>query len=296
MNSQQSIRYPATWEANLLAGSVLIVLIVGAGVLTLFLDLSIVLVVGQLIVIVPVLLWIAVRRLPLQTTLRLHPISLRTALWSVLIGLACWPIVAGISTLLDQLLSRIGPYPTTPLPQNLTESALYALTFVVLAPLTEEPIYRGFILQAWLRRGKWVGIVVSGILFGLLHSQIAPLLPLTFFGIVLGILAYRGGSVLSSILAHASYNAAATLFVVLPSLQETQAEFFIIAGVVALPIAALLLWLFIRKNPLSSSDVPPRETSSWLWPIISLLVVFGLFGLMAILEVIMRLYPNLKSM
>ena len=296
MNSQQSIRYPATWEANLLAGSVLIVQIGGAGILSLFLDLSIVLIVGQIIVIVPVLLWIAIRRLSLQTTLRLHPISLRTALWSVLIGLACWPVVAGMATLLDQLLSRIGPYPATPLPQNLTESAMYALTFIVLAPLTEEPIYRGFILQAWLRRGKWVGIVVSGILFGLLHSQIAPLLPLTFFGIVLGILAYRGGSVLSSILAHASYNAAATLFVVLPSLQETQAEFFIIAGVVALPIAALLLWLFIRKNPLSSSDVPPRETSSWLWPIISLLVVFGLFGLMAILEVIMRLYPNLKSM
>jgi membrane protease YdiL (CAAX protease family) len=296
MNSQQSIRCPATWEANLLAGSVLIVLFVGAGILTLFLNLSIVLIVGQIIVIVPVLLWIAVRRLPLQTTLRLHPISLRTALWSVLIGVACWPIVAGISTLLDQLLSRIGPYPATPLPQNLTESAMYALTFIVLAPLTEEPIYRGFILQAWLRRGKWVSLVVSGILFGFLHSQIAPLLPLTLFGIVLGILAYRGGSVLSSILAHASYNAVATLFVVLPALQKTRAEFFIIAGIVALPIAALLLWLMVRKNPLSSSDMPPRETLSWLWPIVSFLVVFGLFGLMAILEVIMRLHPNLKSM
>lgn len=85
MNQQLAVRLPATWEANLLAGSLLIVMIVGAGMPSLFLDLSIVLIVGQLLVVVPALLWIAARRLLLRTTLRLHPIPLRTALWSVII-------------------------------------------------------------------------------------------------------------------------------------------------------------------------------------------------------------------
>jgi len=115
-------------------------------------------------------------------------------------------------------------------------------------------------------------------------------------GISLGILAYRSGSVLSSIIAHASYNAAAALFVVLPSLQKTPEEFYIMAGVVALPIAALLLWLFIRKNPLSAGEMPPRETTSWLWPIVTFLVVLGLFALMAVLEVTIRLNPGLAGM
>jgi membrane protease YdiL (CAAX protease family) len=295
MNLQPSIRYPAIWEANLLAGSTLVMLIVSAGILSVFFKLSAVLIVGQLLVIVPALLWIAIRRLPLQATFRLYPIPARTALWSILIGFACWPVVAGMSTLLEKPLLLIGPYPAPPLPGHWVESAAYALTYIVIAPLTEEPIYRGFILQAWLRRGMWVGIVLSGFLFGLLHSQIAPLLPLTLLGMVLGLLAHRSQSVLSSIFAHASYNTAATLFVIVPSLQGTQEVVFIVAGIIALPIAALLVWFFLRRTPVSSTAIPPQESTSWWRPIVSLLVVLGLFGLMALLEIAMRLDPNLGN-
>jgi membrane protease YdiL (CAAX protease family) len=292
MNLQPSIRYPATWEANLLAGSTLVMLIVSSGILSVFFTLSAVLMVGQLLVIVPALLWIAIRRLPLQATFRLYPIPARTVLWSILIGFACWPVVAGMATLLEKPLLLFGPYPAPPLPSHWVESVAYAITFIVLAPLTEEPIYRGFILQAWLRRGMWVGIVLSGFLFGLLHSQIAPLLPLTLWGIVLGLLAYRSGSVLSSIIAHASYNTVATLFVIAPSLQGTQEVVFIVAGIIALPIAALLVWLFLRRTPVSSTAIPPQESTSWWRPIVSLLAVLGLYGLMAASEIAMRLSPN----
>lgn len=295
MNVQPSIRYPATWEANLLAGITMVMLIVSAGILSIFFKLSVVLIMGQLLVIVPTLLWITIRRIPLQATFRFYPIPARTALWSILIGFACWPVVAGMSILLEKPLLLIGPYPALPLPSNWVESAAYAITFIVLAPLTEEPIYRGFILQAWLRRGMWVGIVLSGFLFSLLHSQIAPLLPLTLLGLVLGLLAYRSQSVLSSILAHASYNTVATLFVIVPSLQGTQEVVFIVAGIIALPIAALLVWFFLRRTSVSSTALPPQESTSWWGPIISLLVVLGLYGLMALLEITMRLSPNLEN-
>lgn len=295
MNVQPSIRYPATWEANLLAGITMVMMIVSAGILSIFFKLSAVLIVGQLLVIVPTLLWIAIRRLPLQATFRLYPIPARTALWSILIGCACWPVVAGMSTLLEKPLLLIGPYPALSLPSNWVESAAYAITFIFLAPLTEEPIYRGFILQAWLRRGMWMGIVLSGFLFGLFHSQIAPLLPLTLLGMVLGLLAHRSQSVLSSIIAHVSYNTIATLFVIVPSLQAIQEVIFIVAGFIALPIAALLVWLFLRQTPDSSTAIPPQERTSWRGPIISLLVVLGLFGLMALLEIVTRLAPNLGN-
>lgn len=295
MNVQPSIRYPATWEANILAGSTMVMMIVSAGILSIFFKLSSVLMVGQLLIIVPTLLWIAIRRLPLQATFRLYPIPARTVLWSILIGFACWPVVAGMSTLFEKPLSLIGPYPTLPLPSNWVESAAYAITFIVLAPLTEEPIYRGFILQAWLRRGMWVGIVLSGFLFGLVHSQIAPLLPLTLLGIVFGLLAYRSQSVLSSIIAHASYNAIATLFVIVPSLQATQEIVFIVTGIIALPIAVFVVWLFLRQTSVSTIAIPPQESTSWRGPIISLLVVLGLFGLMALFEIITRLSPILGA-
>jgi membrane protease YdiL (CAAX protease family) len=295
MNVQPSIRYPATWEANLLAGITLVMVIISASILSIFFKLSAVLVVGQLLIIVPTLLWIAIRRLPLQATFRLYPIPARTALWSILIGFACWPVVAGMSALLEKPLLLIGPYPALSLPGNWVESAAYAITLIVLAPLTEEPIFRGFILQAWLRRGMWAGIVLSGFLFGLFHMQIAPLLPLTLLGMVLGLLAYRSQSVLSSIIAHASYNAIATLFVIVPSLQATQEVIFIVAGIIAIPIAALLVWLFLQQTPVSSAAIPPQERTSWRGSIISLLAVLGLFGLMALLEILTRLSLNLGN-
>jgi membrane protease YdiL (CAAX protease family) len=293
---QSSIRYPAAWEANLLAASTLLMLILSTGLLTVFFPLPVVLIVGQLLVITPALLWVMLRHFPLRVTFNLTPVSARTILWSVLIGFACWPVVAGVSSLLEKPLALIGPYPPGPIPGNWIESIAFGLTYIVLAPLTEEPIYRGFILQAWLRKGKWAGILLSGILFGLLHSQIAPLLPLTFLGIVFGILAYRNQSMLSAIFAHASYNTAATLFVVIPALQSTPNDVFIIAGGIAFPITLFLIWLFLRRTPEPLTAPAPQERISKWKTIITFLIVVGLYGIMIALELVMRLYPNLKDL
>jgi membrane protease YdiL (CAAX protease family) len=295
MDLQHSNRHPATWEANLLAGVTLVIMIVSAGILSVFFRLPVVLIVGQLLVIVPALIWIAIRRFPLQATFRLYPIPVRTTLWCMFIGFACWPVVAGMSALLEKPLLLIGPYPALSLPGNWVESAAYAITLIVLAPLTEEPIFRGFILQAWLRRGMWAGIILSGFLFGLFHAQIAPLLPLTLLGMVLALLAHRSQSVLGSIIAHASYNTIAALFVIVPTLQATQEVFFFAAGIIALPIAALLVWLFLRQTPVSSTSIPPQERTSWRGLILSLLVVLGLFSLLALLEIVTRLASNLGN-
>jgi len=293
---QADSRQPATWEANLLAGGQLVVLLVLSAILTLLLPLPAVIVTTQILFIVPALIWSAARRFPLRVIFRLQPISMSTAAWSLLIGVICWPVAAGLSTLLDRLLSRIGPYPGIPLPENWVEVAAYALTFMVIAPLTEEPVYRGFILQAWLRRGALTGVLVSGILFGLVHSQIAPFLPISVLGVVLGLLAYRSGSVLASILAHASYNAVATLFVVLPALQRTPDGLIILAGGIALPLAVLAVWAFVRRGPQPTVPLPPAETSSGVWRWITLLGVLGLFGLMVMLEIFMRLNPLFAGM
>jgi membrane protease YdiL (CAAX protease family) len=295
-NSQDHVRNPSTWEATLLAAILLVTLIASAGILSAFSTLSVVLVVGQLLFIVPTILWSRLRRLPLRDTFQLNPIPWHATLWSAAIGLACWPIVAGTVALLERPLSRLGAYPASPLPGNLLESGAYVLALVVLAPLTEEPAYRGLMMRAWLRRGPRLGIVIPAMLFGLLHSQIAPLLPLTAFGVVLGILVSRTGSVLSSVVAHASYNTAAALFIVVPSLQSTDDAAFMLMGALALPVAVVLVWRFVAQNALPLTATPQPETTSPLWSILALLLALGLYVLMATLELAMRLYPELMNL
>lgn len=290
------INYPMTWEANLLVASLLVMILVlsiGAAVL----HLPVVLTLSfQIFVIVPGLLWIAIRRLPWRVTLGLYPIGWRAALWSALIGLVCWPVVAGMAVLVEWVLSLIGPGPEFPWPTGWLESAIYAAVFTVLAPITEEPIFRGFVLRAWLRRGTVPGLVLAGFLFALLHAQMTVVVPVTLLGIVLGLLAQRTGSTYSSMIAHASYNAIAAVFVVITPLREIPDWPFVVAGAVIIPLAVLLLWIFARRHPVSTEELPPREKFSWVWSAISLLPVLAVFGLVALGELVMRLSPDLAGM
>ncbi|MBN1439275.1 MAG: CPBP family intramembrane metalloprotease [Anaerolineales bacterium] len=73
------------------------------------------------------------------------------------------------------------------MPSDAWQPAAYAPACVIVAPLMEEPVCRGFILRAWMRRGVLAGVLLPGLPFGLVHSQIAGLLPPAFPGIVLGV-------------------------------------------------------------------------------------------------------------
>jgi membrane protease YdiL (CAAX protease family) len=291
--SQKTARLPFSWEANLAAAGLLLWVLGVSVALTFLLPLAVVLVVAQSLVIVPILGWVLLRGLPLRETFRLRPVGFRTVILSALIGMAGWPIISAAATLLDKPLNRIGPYPATPAPSGWVEAAAYAVTFLLIAPLTEEPIYRGFILRGWLRRGAWTGIVVSGFLFGLVHSQIAATVPIAALGIILAWMSYRSGSIWNTVVAHGFYNLAPTVFYVFPALQQNLSDLGIyIAAVIAIPLLGLLLWLYHRAHPRAPIEDPTPETGSELWPILTLIPAIGLFGFMALIELLLRAFPG----
>lgn len=89
---------------------------------------------------------------------------------------------------------------------------LFAVLGVLVAPLVEETIFRGFLYPIIARRvGITGGIIVTGILFGSLHAiqlwggwgQIALLM---LVGIVLTWVRARTGTVAASYLVHLGYN------------------------------------------------------------------------------------------
>lgn len=114
---------------------------------------------------------------------------------------------------------------TSPLPGILLPGQplwLGAVSALVLAPVSEELFFRGLALHAWLREyGRWVALIGSSALFGLVHYGLNPLegfaadlpwlaLP-TLSGVVLGVLALRTRSLIAPIAAHATMNAVALL-------------------------------------------------------------------------------------
>lgn len=96
--------------------------------------------------------------------------------------------------------------------QDRYTTVLFMLIAVLLAPLVEETIFRGYLYPVVARSfGKSWGIVATGTLFGLLHasqlwggwSQIGLLV---FVGIVLTFARAVSRTVLASFVIHTSYN------------------------------------------------------------------------------------------
>ena len=88
---------------------------------------------------------------------------------------------------------------------------------VIVAPLVEELFFRGVLLQALcfhLRRG-WPAIIISAILFGIIHEQPQDKLPLMTMGVLLGYLRLRCGTVWPCVLMHALFNARTMIYAIL---------------------------------------------------------------------------------
>jgi membrane protease YdiL (CAAX protease family) len=91
--------------------------------------------------------------------------------------------------------------------------AAFALLACVLAPITEELVFRAFIFNAIARYGGfWPAALVSSIIFGLVHVSSSALdivvfaLPLAIGGIVLAYVYSRSTCYWSNVISHSFFN------------------------------------------------------------------------------------------
>jgi membrane protease YdiL (CAAX protease family) len=86
---------------------------------------------------------------------------------------------------------------------------VYWLCIGLIAPVGEEIVFRGFLFRGWSERiGPGAAIVLSSAAWMLVHlpSSVAFLLFVFCFGLVLGWLRWRSGSIVPTIMAHAVTN------------------------------------------------------------------------------------------
>jgi membrane protease YdiL (CAAX protease family) len=122
-------------------------------------------------------------------------------------------VLAVMVTVLDSMFPSKAPLPIQALLEDHRTALLFMLTAVLVAPLVEETIFRGYLYPVCVRSfGMGGGILVTGTVFGLLHSvqlwggwwQIAFLV---LVGIVLTTARAMTGTVVASYIVHVSYNA-----------------------------------------------------------------------------------------
>ncbi|RIK66240.1 MAG: hypothetical protein DCC65_10535 [Planctomycetota bacterium] len=131
-----------------------------------------------------------------------------------------WPLCFGLLHLTVYVMTRITPDFSPPEHQTIrilvsgesgtAAAVLTVISAVVLAPVNEELLFRGMLqpLLAASFRSAWGAIIVCAVAFGLFHYPLVHTMPaLALFGLVLGWLRARSGSLTLVILLHAIFNA-----------------------------------------------------------------------------------------
>ncbi len=225
--------------------------------------------IGEALIIVPLVFILRRSRMPLRESLRLREVAGPTVRAALLIGL-------GVSVLideLDRLIALVFPLPASVMGamdllvfSSMGDALLVIGGAVVLAPVVEEAVFRGF-FQGQLELGyrdATKAVLFSSLLFTLVHFNPWWGVQIYIFGMVLGYLAWRTGSIWPSICVHGVNNGLALM---VANVDTGSQEWYLTGEHVApgwLLLAALLSYggfrLLLLENPAPAT--PTNEGGS----------------------------------
>jgi uncharacterized protein len=123
-----------------------------------------------------------------------------------------------LSVLLEPLLHggrEQGLSPDQWQPKHARAFLLNGMLISTVVPFAEELFFRGLGVRALQFFGGMSAVVITGLVFGFSHGVLGALPPLVLFGIALGWVRLRSGSVWPGVLAHGFFNAVGILVVYL---------------------------------------------------------------------------------
>ena len=102
-------------------------------------------------------------------------------------------------------------------PASNVELVINILLLALIPAIAEELMFRGLIMDCFMRWGPFWAITISSIAFGISHQMPLRIPSLIFVGLVLGAFKYRTGKLTASILIHFIYNSMLLTIVYLAS-------------------------------------------------------------------------------
>jgi membrane protease YdiL (CAAX protease family) len=152
----------------------------------------------------------------------------------------------GALKMLDDLLHNLTP----------TQTIAAVLVLGVMPGFAEELLFRGYI-QSRLSRawGRWPAIAIASLLFGIMHMDPWQSPFAAVFGVYLGYLAEKTGSIRPTMICHIFNNSAQILLVTVlaPYMNSAIQLAILIACAVALPVSIVYMRFWVH---------PPAEQKS----------------------------------
>lgn len=154
-------------------------------------------------------------KIPIPTLFRTKGLTPGRVLVYICIAIGLQAVCGYLASWITEFLSQAGITAYDPdftATTDIKNMVLMCIYSCIVAPITEELLFRGFALKTLSRVSQRFGIVMSAVLFGLWHENIAQFVLAFFVGIFMGYLTVKHDSILPAILCHMAVNSAAQLF------------------------------------------------------------------------------------
>lgn len=129
------------------------------------------------------------------------------------------------------------------------------ISIVVLAPIFEEALFRGVILRGFLKNyGAAKSIIISAVLFGILHMNPIQSVTASFLGLALGWIFVKTGSLWACILFHA-FNNGLTILIYHVTTKYNVSNFALLLFVILSVIMGWVSFFILSRKPNGISHI-----------------------------------------
>ena len=210
-----------------------------------------------------------------------------------------------IGSVVNEVIATFTGEPVTNELQELSLSLPLWATFLfmgVLAPILEEIFYRKLVIDRLLRFGELPAILISGILFGLIHANFSQFFYAAMLGMVFGYIYIRTGRLRYTVALHMIVNMVGGVYAsemlkmidmdamaenVMGYFLQNPLPLFLLLGYyafigicfVAAPITIALFWKHIRiqraENPLTAKEwvcIGVKNPAVWVLAVVIVLM------------------------
>ena len=174
-------------------------------------------IIGQGFMLVPLFWFLRSRKEPIAERLRIRFVSSDVIISTIYLSFG----IIILSDELDRIIQIFLPAPEYILdlngllqPESIMGFFLLFIAVVIIAPLGEELLFRGFLQQILEKHWKDVtkAVLVTALFFAMIHMNPYWFVQIYILGILLGFLAWKTKSVLPPLILHGINNAMAMFF------------------------------------------------------------------------------------
>ena len=244
---------------------------------------------------------VKLNRLPIKQTMRLNWPGWESILLSLVAAPGLWMIGVVLNVITSLIMGYTTPTPPQMFPTNLWESLGFIFTAVIIAPICEELMFRGYVQRAYDRGKPFIGMVIGGCIFAAYHMQFQGLFALLPVAFALGYFAWRTESVIPGMVLHAAYNSIATVILITSTFLPYQIATvllvsLILVGLLGIAGTTFSLWILWNKSRPKPLPKPGKTTRliQWAW-IIPLFLFALIYTYGSISEVIAGKFPQLLA-